>query len=240
METEPLYFRMDGHKFVIYLPEDKDKEVNMTDVMRIPLSAGTWEPNTTKIVKHELKKGQTAIDIGTSIGYFTMLFSRQVGPTGKVLSVEQGDMQYLYMTHNVKVNGYDDRVIPCHNAAWNKDETMILPIEGYKKKWRGKDQICKGRRVDSLLKEHNIKKVDFIKIDIDGAEPWALQGLEETFKNNPQLKMVIEYYPEYIDKAGGSLNIFWDILEYYFYYKKIPGDVGEQYYNLYCTRNASS
>jgi len=181
-----------------------------------------------------LKEGMMAVDIGTSVGYFTMLFSKLVGKTGRVISVEQGPMQFQYMSDNVKTNGYEDRVIRYNNAAWNKEEEFQLPILGYQnQKW-----IVKGKRVDDILKENGIEKVDLIKIDIDGAEPWALEGLENTFKNNPDVKMIIEYYPEYIKGAGGSLDKFWEILNKYFTAIRIPGEYRETYYNLFCSRKS--
>ncbi|HDY66397.1 MAG TPA: FkbM family methyltransferase [Candidatus Scalindua sp.] len=226
------YFEMDGHKFVTYLPQDEKREIDMGDFMRIPYTTGIWEPNTTKLVKEILKEGETVVDVGTSVGYFTLLFARQVGEKGKVISVEQGKMQYQYMIHNVKANGYQDRVLAFNNAAWNKDEKMILPILGYK----DKNQVCEGRKVDTILKENGVDKVDLIKIDVDGVEPQILEGLIKTFEANPNLKMIIEYYPEYIEGAGSSIETFWKILNKYFKYKKIEGDYGNNYYNIYCQR----
>lgn len=226
------YFEMDGHKFVVYLPQDKKKEVQMDDFMRIPFTTGIWEPQTTKLVKEILGEGQTAVDIGTAVGYFTLLFARQVGPTGKVVSVEQGPMQYQYMSHNVEANGYKDRVLAFNNAAWDKEKLIKLPILGYK----DKDWIVPAVCVDDILERNGIEKVDLIKVDIDGAEPWALKGLVRTFERNPQIKMIIEWYPEYITGAGGSLEVFWDILNKYFNAVRIQGEYRENYYNLYCTR----
>ena len=231
MEKYPV-FEMDGHKFVMWLPQDKKREVNMQDFMCIPFTTGVWEANTTKLVKEILKEGNIAIDIGTSIGYFTLLFARQVGKTGKVISVEQGGMQYQYLCENVNYNGYQDRVLTFLNAAWSKDETIVLPILGYK----GKNQVVEGIKVDTILKKNNIKKVDLIKIDVDGAEPWVLEGLVKTFENNSELKMVIEYYPSYIEGAGGSVEKFWEIINKYFTHKRIEGEYSDTHYNLFCER----
>ena len=55
--------------------------------------------------------------------------------------------------------------------------------------------------------------------------------------------MVIEYYPTYIKGAGGSLEVFWKILDKYFDYKKVEGDFTKfkegdynYHYNLICKR----
>ena len=73
-------------------------------------------------------------------------------------------------------------------------------------------------------------------MDIDGSEPRALKGLIKTFERNPQLKMVIEYYPECIEKCGNNPQDMMDILDKYFTYEKIEGDYTDTYWNYICKR----
>jgi hypothetical protein len=125
-----------------------------------------------------------------------------------------------------------DNVHPFKMAAWDKEEPTFVPVnaEGSNRIW------ANGIRVDELLKSEGVEKVDFIKCDVDGAEPQVLKGLIKTFENNPNLKMVFEYYPKYIKMAGGDPLEVLRIIDKYFTYKKIDGDYGDGYWNLYCVR----
>ena len=73
-------------------------------------------------------------------------------------------------------------------------------------------------------------------MDIDGSEPWALKGMEETIRNSPNLIMVCEYYPKYIEMAGGSVKEYDEFLDRYFTREVISGDYGDGYWNLLCRR----
>ena len=90
--------------------------------------------------------------------------------------------------------------------------------------------------IDDYLLWRGIDKVDFIKMDVDGPEPKVLKGLIRTFEKNPQLKMVIEYYPKYIRGAGCDPQEFMDILNKYFNYMIIPNDYEEGCWNYFCIR----
>ena len=67
-------------------------------------------------------------------------------------------------------------------------------------------------------------------MDIDGSEPRALKGLIKTFERNPQLKMVIEYYPKCIEELGNNPDDMLAILDKYFTYQRIPGDYNDEYW----------
>ena len=218
------YYWMDGHKLWVKQSPKMGEIVQDYQLLKI------WEQETTDIVKEHVKPGMTCIDIGASIGYFTLLFSRQVGPTGHVISVEPTDFQQPYLLKNIKNNGYKDRVEVWNVGAWDKTETVMMPRNAppyvqTKAPCMAVDDIVKGR------------KVDFIKLDCDGPEPKVLKGLVKTFENNPQLKMVVEYYPKYIEDAGLSTKDFRDIIDKYFEFEIIKGDYSDNCWNLFCKRN---
>lgn len=221
------YTVVDGHKFWSF-PSKK-----MMDIIRDYQALKTvWEPETTALVKKHVKEGQTCVDIGASVGYFTLLFARQVGSKGKVISIEPTDFQQPYRKRNVKVNGYNDRVILIEAGAWDKDEVIKMPRNA--PPYVQTELRC--RPVDDMLEELGITEVDFIKIDVDGPEPKVLKGLERTIKRSPNLKMVIEYYPKYIKDAGLNPQDMLDLLTKYFIIEVIPGDYEDGCWNYFCVR----
>jgi len=213
-----------GQKFTIDLT---DFRFSIRVIMYNYLLLKEYEPETTKLVKQIIKKGDTVIDIGASFGYFSLLTSKLVGDEGKVYAVEPTEMGFNYLCRNRIVNEAWN-VKPYKMAAWEKEEPVFVPLnaEGSNRIW------AHGMRIDELVKG----KVDFIKCDVDGAEPQVLKGLTKIFENNPNLKMVFEYYPKYIKMAGGDPDEVMMMLDKYFKIEKIPGDYGDNYWNLYCQR----
>ena len=218
------YYRTtEGSKFYFDI-NDPDKA--MTEIMRDFLLHGEYEPHTTEIVKREVKEGDVCVDVGASIGYFTMLFAQRVGLSGKVYSFEPTQNQFKYVRENIKANNYQMQVIAENMGAWSSETEIKLKVNA------GNEQICKVMPVDLILP----RKVDFIKIDVDGAEPEVLKGLEETIKNNPQLKLIIEYYPKYIEMMGLNPKDVISFLDKYFTYSRIEGEFSDDYFNFYCVR----
>lgn len=216
-------YKMDGHKLYFNWFDSKSRYIfedyKLKDI---------WEPETTKIVKQHVKPGDTCLDIGASIGYFTLLMSSLTGPKGKVYAFEPMTRGYKYLCKNIKVNGYEDRAKAFQLAAWDKTEIIGMP--------RCDDNPIPSQcvSVSEHLEKLGVTKVDFIKIDIDGSEPWAFRGLVPLFEKNPQMKMVCEYYPKYIKDAGGDPNDMMDIVNKYFTTEVIEGDYGEGYWNYFC------
>lgn len=218
------YYEMDGHKLFV-----NERDWKMIAITSDYTNKKIWEPETTKIVKENVKKGQTALDIGASIGYFTLLLARQVGETGRVVAIEPTKGNFKYLQHNIAKNGYEN-VRAFNIAAWDKHEDVNVmphsPTGG----------ILPGRPLDDVLEEIGIYELDFIKIDVDGADIKALKGLERTIGRSKNLKMTCEYYPKYLLMAGENPDDFMKIIETYFTYEVIPDDYTENCWNLYCTK----
>jgi len=212
-----------------------DGDTRMRHILRdykiISKREGVWEVNTTKLIKDKIKKGMVCLDIGASIGIFTLQFSRLVGETGKVYSFEPTEMNFNYMCDNIVLNGFEDRTMPFKMAAWNKKELVRMPKCSDKPVWVNGVGVG-----EFLLDNFGVKKVDFIKVDVDGPEPDVLEGLIPVFENNPQVEMIVEYYPKYIKDAGCDPEKFMRILNKYFTYEVIPDDYSHGCWNYYCKR----
>src|SRR3954447_9594533 len=77
---------------------------------------GTWEPNITGYVKRALRTGDTFIDVGANIGYFSMLASKLVGPGGSVVALEASPEFYEIVQENIRLNNCGN-VRPVNVAA---------------------------------------------------------------------------------------------------------------------------
>lgn len=216
-----FYRVLNGSKFFIDI---KDPSPMMSEILGDFLLHGDYEPHTRELIDKVVKPGDTCLDIGASIGYFTLYLSRLVGEAGQIYSFEP-TTQRDYIRKNIECNDYQNiSLLPW--ALWS--ETKTININGNAQDRDNVEAIT----LDSL----DLPPIDFIKMDIDGSEPEALKGMIQTIERSPNLKMVVEYYPEYIKRLGLNPQDMLDILDKYFTYEKIEGDYSDAYYNLYCVR----
>ena len=88
---------------------------------------GIWEPNLTAWIQSRLKPGDCFVDVGANVGYFSLLASTLVGPSGKVISIEAIPRTFEVLTGNLDANGARN-VRPIHRAVWDKEETLTFFI----------------------------------------------------------------------------------------------------------------
>jgi FkbM family methyltransferase len=160
---------------------------------------GHYEPVTTRFVIETLKPGDMFVDIGAHFGYFTLLASRLVGPTGKVLSIEAMPSTFEMLSQNVSRNGRSN--VELHNcAAYSKPATLQFKdfgvvhsslntafsvrgvLEGHDAAFKEID--VEAVPADQLLEPHRGKRIAMIKIDAESSEEFVLQGLSKTLTVN--------------------------------------------------------
>jgi FkbM family methyltransferase len=168
-----------------------------------------FRPDYEKWVKYVLniiKKGDTVIDVGAHIGFYTLEFARRVGPDGRVIAVEPDATNFMLLEHNVKLNNLTNvRLIRC--ALSNSDGTTSLSRKvGFSGMTRvmeeKKSEVLQDKvvcmKLDTLLGRLGIMKVDFIKIDVEGHELHVLKGASTVLEKNPSLKLIIEIHAHYM------------------------------------------
>lgn len=170
---------------------------------------GIYEPAITALVQDRIKPGMNVIDVGANIGYYTLLFSRLVGSEGKVYAFEPDPENAEILKINLERNN-------CRNVLQENKALADVPGQGklYKSEEnRGDHRIFSATdrpfvpieliRLDDYLGA-NASHVDFIKMDIQGAEYFALQGMRATLLN-PKIMMVMEFSPDLLREAGTDL-----------------------------------
>ncbi len=171
---------------------------------------GIYEPLETNYVKNEIKNGFNVLDIGANIGYYTLIFSKLVGPRGKVFAFEPEQKIYNILKKNVKINNYENVIIE-NLALSNKfgktslyiseaGGSTIFPLDDDN---REKREISK-TSLDKYFENLQHIPISFIKMDAEGSEFAILQGMELLLKNNKKLKMLIEFNPKLIKQSGAN------------------------------------
>jgi FkbM family methyltransferase len=146
-----------------------------------------WEPTSTKIVRDIVKSGDVVLDIGANIGYYTVIISKIVGNSGKVLAFEPTKHFAKVLKENIKVNKLENVSVYEYGLSNKESESDIFigdnsaTIHWLENQGTpiNKETISL-KALDSIIDSLNIEKIDFIKIDVDGHEPSFLEGAWKT------------------------------------------------------------
>lgn len=171
---------------------------------------GQWE---TAVIGHfasELREGDVVLDVGANIGQFAVVAGAKVGQHGKVFAIEAGSTAFSILNKNIEENQFT-HVKSLHLAAWDSETTLYLggvreDMLGWGKVQQQADaqtEAVPARRLDVVLSELGCTNVNVIKIDIEGAELKALQGMEGLFKTKPPRIVYCEVANNH-DSYGGS------------------------------------
>jgi FkbM family methyltransferase len=152
-----------------------------------------WEPRLTRYFWGTLRPGQTFVDVGAHVGYFSVLASKQVGTAGTVIAVEPEARNLDLLCRNLARNGCANAlVVPF--AAHSAEGAMSLALDEDN---RGAHRLValgetattvRCVRLDDVLPED----VDVIKIDVQGYDHDVIAGLERTLAGNPQATVIAE------------------------------------------------
>ena len=127
------------------------------------------------------RPGDTVFDVGAGIGAETLLFSRLVGPAGRVISVEAHPQTYARLARLCEVNRLTN-VTAVQAAASNADgEALISDLEHHLQNTivdAGSGIRVRARRIDTLACELGVTNIDLLKMNIEGAERFAVDGLD--------------------------------------------------------------
>jgi FkbM family methyltransferase len=161
--------------------------VNLSDRMvSYGIISRNYEKAETQFLRSNVKKGDIVADIGANIGYYTIVLASIVGPTGRVYSFEPLPDMFETLELSIRRNGFESRVI-AHNVAISDrggaipmfhDSTSIVDYGA--QIVSGQDnrpgasliEVPTGRLSDFIPDP----KLDFIKIDVEGAEQIVLGG----------------------------------------------------------------
>lgn len=192
--------------------------VDTRDVAMAPwlVLDGLWEPHVTSWLQESLSPGMVFVDVGANVGYFTLLGAKLVGPSGRVVAVEAHPRLAGILQRNVVLNGYHGFVNVHHRAAWSEPTSLEFQMRDHFTSSSSLGRIDAaglaglGDTVQSVSVEAvplddllgGLNRVDVIKIDIEGAEVHAFQGLRRTLEANPHALVMFEWGRALVESVG--------------------------------------
>lgn len=168
---------------------------------------GICEKFETNFLEKKIKKNMVVLDLGANIGYYTLIAAKLVGEKGKVYAFEPAPDNFALLKKNIEVNGYKN-VVLVQKAVSNKSgQTRLFLSQDptchliYDPHDNSKSVIVDVISLEDFFKNHN-DKIDLIKMDIEGAEGWALQGMKNLIEKNKDMEIITEFRPFGLRKSG--------------------------------------
>jgi FkbM family methyltransferase len=172
------------------------------------LANGGFETAETHFIQRYLRPGVTVLDIGAHHGFYTLLASRLVGRTGRVLAFEPSPRERKRLERHVRLNSCSNvRTFRIALGAADKNADLYLVdgaedwcnslrppardgpggISGNTRKVGVKVKV-----LDEFLTELGVSKIDFVKLDVEGAELEVLQGASQLLHSSYRPVFLIE------------------------------------------------
>jgi FkbM family methyltransferase len=171
------------------------------------VDANNYEPDVTQVFLRYLRPGMGVLDIGANIGYFTMLSASIVGPEGYVLALEPNPRNARMLEASRRVNQFD-QVVLSQTAAGPQTGLLVLHTShsnGTTSDLPGDlAGLLDGETVPCIRPDALVRagrRIDFIKVDVEGAEFNAMQGCEDIIHTHRPM-IVSEFSPTRMPDSG--------------------------------------
>lgn len=193
--------------------------LNPSDRVITPqVRAGLFEVVETAYLPRILRPGDTFVDVGANVGYYTLLAAKLVGEGGRVFAFEPDPESFALLERNVRLNGFDNVVLE-RKAASNEAGTLRLYLAPENK---GDHQIYPSRgeerefvEVEAVTLDAYFAdvpgRVDFVKIDTQGAEMAILEGMAGLLESDA-IVLSVEFWPYGLREFGSDAPALLDFL----------------------------
>ncbi|MCX8063083.1 MAG: FkbM family methyltransferase [Anaerolineales bacterium] len=150
---------------------------------------GVYEPELQMAIQELVHAGQVAYDIGANVGYITLMLARRVGPQGKVIALEPFPQNVQRLRQNIAANAHlaPIEVVAAAVVETNRsvpfwvglsDDTGRVGDPSLEEPTPRESILVEGVALDELVYKQGYPKPDVVKIDIEGGEVLALQGMK--------------------------------------------------------------
>lgn len=183
-----------GHR--MYLPPGQDFGP------RFNLLANHYKDDAPLVFEQVVKPGMTILDLGGHIGFYALLGARLVGPAGKVYTFEPDPTNSAVLAKNVEINGYRNIVL-VRKAVSNTTGPVKLYLDDahtgmhslYQEHASGnRYEVVEAATLDDFLAAEGWPQIGFIKMNIEGAEAAALEGMTRLLAAQPACLLLVEVH----------------------------------------------
>lgn len=174
----------------------------LDSVIGFMLYAGVFEAGEVRFVVERLRPGGVFLDVGANAGLYSVLAAKRVGPGGRVIAFEPAQANVELLKRNIEMNALSnvtiiskavgDKVGQCQFAVSRDGAMNSLAQTGHPGQKIENWQTIEMTTLDAALQELKLPRIDFIKIDVEGAEKLVFEGARETLTAFPNAVILFE------------------------------------------------
>ena len=184
---------------------------------------GTWEPAISEYVARALGPGDVFIDVGANQGWYTVLASSLIGPTGRIVAIEASSSIFQALQRNCSINRCSSATL-VHAGAWstkgeaplypgpnsNMGRTSFCPEMQHKS---AATEVVTVKPLDDLVPEELWRNVRLVKIDVEGGEREVVQGMGRmlaTLREGVEFILGLKLHQEWYGREAIRSKRFWN------------------------------
>ena len=187
-----------------------------------------YEPFETLVLSLQIKPGDTVIDLGANVGHYTTRFSSYVGSEGSVYAFEPDPTAFKSLSASVGRLPLNNVTLDNRAVANKTGKLRLYTVRNPQGDYRIFDS-GDGRasfEINAVRLDHYFKSYDgivnFIKMDIQGSEPGAIEGAQKILRDNPHLGIALEFCPFLLRLFGVEpLDFLKTLLDHGFFLRNI-------------------
>ncbi len=148
------------------------------------------------------KEGDVVVDVGAHIGLYTIIASKRLGASGKVVAIEAAPSNFEMLDKNIKLNKLNN-VITSNNLVYSRETDLVLAeydrilsgVDG-KSEIKNRNVTVHVNTLDNLLQQNGVdaEDVNWMKIDVEGAELEVLRGAQNILSKSKDISILIEIH----------------------------------------------
>jgi FkbM family methyltransferase len=167
------------------------------------------EPDVRAVIKARVRQGDAAVDVGANIGLHALTLASIVGPSGSLTCFEPAPHIALALERSLRLNGFGDRAA-VHRAAVADRSGQIRFHRAHHASVSSLFPLTDAMTAEEIQVPVTTlddafpmgSRVDFIKMDVEGAEPNIWRGMSRIVSENPELEIVLEWSSSHFRRSG--------------------------------------